>query len=323
MSEPHRLALLRRALTCAGADTLVDIGDDAALLRAPAGQVVVSVDTQLEGRHFQRGWLTLEQLGYRASMAALSDLAAMGVRPLGVLASLVLPDDIDDAALLELAAGQARACGQAGTAVVGGNLSGGERLSITTTVLGTPDVAAGVMLRTGAKVDDVLLLFGRAGMAAAGLAALQRDAAEPLALREGVMAWRQPQAQLAAGMKVVGHAHAAIDVSDGLSLDAARLAQASGVDAVLDGAALETTELARAAAQLGLSPLALALHGGEDYGLLVALPLVVAAQYAAEARLIGRVVAPQREAGGGRLWLSQAGALTPVAARGFDHFAGV
>jgi thiamine-monophosphate kinase len=313
-SELERIALLQRALAAEGdGRVLVGIGDDAAVLAAPAAPLVWTVDAAVEGVHFRRELLSLGDLGYRATMAAASDLAAMGAAPLGILAALVLPPWVRDEDLEALAAGQREAAGALGTAVIGGNLARGTELSVTTTALGT---AARPITRAGARPGDALWMAGPVGLAAAGLAALERGLTTP-STEVAVAAWRRPLARLAEGLQASGRARAAIDVSDGLARDVAHLCQASGARAVLDAALLASPALRDVALTLGRDPLALALHGGEDYALVVALPAGEALEgfvrigeiHAAEG---GPPVAIRREDG----------TVAAVEARGFDHFAG-
>src|SRR5882724_6500915 len=113
----------------AGVD--VGIGDDAAVLESGSAPLVWTVDSAVEGVHFRRAWLSLEDIGWRSLMAAASDLAAMGARPRGILCALVLPPEFSDDDLENLARGQAAAATAIGSAVLGGNLSRGGELSIT------------------------------------------------------------------------------------------------------------------------------------------------------------------------------------------------
>src|SRR5581483_8430450 len=109
------------------------VGDDAAVLRIPRGDsLVASVDVTVEARHFMRGWLSAREIGRRAVVAALSYLAAMAAMPVGVMISLIVPDSWRDE-LPDLADGFADAASEAGTHVIGGNVSAGAEFSITTT----------------------------------------------------------------------------------------------------------------------------------------------------------------------------------------------
>jgi thiamine-monophosphate kinase len=314
MDERARIELLRRVLasTQGSERVALGIGDDAALLRVGGEQLACSVDVAVEGTHFRRHWLTWKALGYRSTMTAASDLAAMAASPLGVLSSLVLPRDLGDAALEGIATGQREACDELGCAVVGGNLARGGELSLTTAVLGC---AGRPLRRDAARVGDRLWLCGALGLAAAGLALLlaERDA-EPQAPPAALDAWRRPRARIAEGLRVADRVCCGIDVSDGLARDAEHIAEASAVSIVLDGERLVSAELAAAAAFAGRDPVELALAGGEDYALLVSAPPEVELE---DFEPIGRVEAR----GGSTLWLAHGSALEPIDARGFDHFA--
>lgn len=313
-SELERVELLRRALAGSPPRVTLGIGDDAAVIVPPAEPLVWTVDAAVEGVHFRRDLLALDDLGYRATMAAASDLAAMGAAPLGLLAALVLPPWVSDADLAALAAGQREAAEALGTAVIGGNLARGTELSITTTALG---FAARPLTRAGARPGDALWMAGPVGLAAAGLAALERGGALPGAVAIAVAAWRRPRARIAEGQRAGTTARAAIDVSDGLARDVGHLARASGVRAVLEAAAIVGDELRSAAAALGRDPLALALHGGEDYALVVTLPPgEVLAGFV-------RIGAVEPASGGAPVVLRAAdGAVRAVGEGGFDHFLG-
>jgi thiamine-monophosphate kinase len=289
----------------------VGIGDDAAVLRPPPGRDLVwTVDTQVEGRHFRRAWLTLEQVGYRSFVAAASDLFAMGADPWCALGALAVPESLDADAIDAVALGQARAAREVGCPIVGGNLTRAGELSVTTTLLGTTPRA---VTRGGARPGDGVYLAGEVGLARAGLLALERGLAGDAAFAAALDAFRSPRVRVAAGRAVGARASAAIDLSDGLAEDARRLATASGTAIVFDLealAALAQAELGAAAARLGLTPLALALEGGEDYALLA-----TASEPLDGFHRIGTV-----EPGAGVSGRSADGARHPVDVRGFDHF---
>jgi len=315
MNEAHRIAQLLSILGSSAPGVRLGIGDDAAVFDAAPEPLVWSIDAAVEGVHFDRRWLSPEDIGYRATMAALSDLAAMGAKPLGVLAGLILPRTFEDASLDDLARGQRRAADALSTAVVGGNLSRGGELSITTTVLGT---SARPMRRDGAKSGDGVWLSGAVGLSRVGLEGLVRG--QPTT-SEALAAFRAPMARIAAGLEAALVATAAIDVSDGLALDAARVAEASDVALVLEPRSFVDETLQRAARSIGMDGLEVALHGGEDYALLVTAP--PGEHPGAAFRLIGRV--EERAAGqrpsGARVFLAAAGGDIPLPPRGFDHFA--
>jgi thiamine-monophosphate kinase len=314
LDEARAVALFQRYFAAPRSRGLaLGIGDDAALIAGPRGLLVASVDASVEGTHFRRALVPLEDIGFRSFQAAVSDLGAMGARPLAALSALTLPKGFSERELERLAGGQAEAARGTRCPIVGGNVARGRELSITTTVLGEVKRA---LSRSGAKPGDECWLVGDVGLAAAGFALLERGVATrgDEALERCVRAWRRPQALLARGLGLVGCAHAAVDVSDGLGGDAARVATASRCRLVLEERALRrvlSPALFRAATALGEDPLGLALGGGEDYALVAAGP---ARRRPRWARRIGRF-----EAGQGAELESSDGSRAPLGA-GYDHF---
>lgn len=299
------------------AEVSVGIGDDAAVLAlAKRSGLVWTVDTAVEHVHFERSWLSLADLGWRSFHAAASDVSAMGGSPLAALSSVIFPARFGASDLEQLARGQRAAARALGCSVVGGNLSRGAELSITTSLLGH---APRPILRSGARAGDELWLCGDVGLAAAGLRLLQRGARQGsgAAARRALSAFRRPRAQREAGLALSGRARAAIDVSDGLAGDAAHVAKASQVRLVIELGALEVAlspALRRLELELGVSALELALYGGEDYALLAAGP---GRARPPGARVIGRV-----EPGAG-VWLALSKSGRQIrAGRGFEHSGG-
>lgn len=301
-----------------GRATLLGPGDDAAVLRAADGRVVVSTDVLVEGRHFRRDWSTGFDVGWRAAAQNLADVAAMGSRPTAVVVGLVAPPWLEVAWVVDLARGLAAACGPHGAGVVGGDLTAGEQVVVAVTVHG--DLAGRTpVLRSGARPGDVLAHAGVRGWSAAGyalLAAGREDAAGPGATRL-VEAYRRPSPPLAAGpWAAAAGATAMLDVSDGLLRDAGRIAAASGVVLDLADPALAFADdlavLGPAAAALGADPREWVLAGGEDHGLLATFRGDPPEPF----RAVGRVLAPApgQEPG----VLVAGGAVT--GAVGWDHY---
>ncbi len=302
--------MLARILGDGGAGIETGIGDDAAVLEAPRGhaRIVWTIDEQVEGTHFRRDLASWHDIGWRSFMAAASDVAAMGAAPWCALSALVLPPSVDDAKLEQIVLGQRDAAAALGAPIVGGNLARGTTLSIATTLLASCDHA---VTRAGAQPGDAVWMAGSVGMAAAGLRALQEGRALEPKLRSAIASWRTPRALIELGRGMSAVAHAAIDVSDGLAGDAGQMAAASGVRIVLDGSALGSdSDLITAAEALGLSPLDLALYGGEDYALVIA-----SCEPVAGFRRIGEVTT------GSGLGLRDSGGERAIEPRGFDHFA--
>jgi thiamine-monophosphate kinase len=294
-----------------GADTLLGPGDDAAVVAAADGRVVVSTDVLVEGRHFRREWSRGYDVGWRAAVQNLADIAAMGARPTALVVALVLPDDVPVSWVEDLADGLGAAAGDVG--VVGGDLSGGAELAVSVTVLG--DLAGRApVLRSGARPGDVVAHAGVRGRSAAGLAVLEAGLAGHETL---VAAYLRPVSPLTAGPAAAdAGATAMLDVSDGLLKDAGRLAAASGValdlDEVSTAFAADLAAVSAAARTLGADARGWLLTGGEDHGLLATFPpsAVLPGGFAP----IGRVVGGPA----GRVTVAGAEVAGPG---GWDHFA--
>ncbi len=246
-----------RALIARWGDLAHGIGDDAAVLQSPPGEeLVLSTDSSLELVHFREAWLTPEEIGARATAAALSDLAAMGARALAVLVSLQVPSAWRNR-LAPLADGIGRVVRDADARIIGGNLTHGQQLGITLTVIGS---AVRPVRRRGAAAGDALYVTGALGGPRAALLAWERGE-EPAPFARARFA--SPVARLREGAWLAAAgAHAMIDVSDGLSADAGHLAAASGVICELWPDALPLA---------GPVTPGEALASGEEYELLVAL----------------------------------------------------
>lgn len=308
--EAGELGLLARILRDAPIAQTAELGpgDDAAVLRAPDSRVVVTTDTMIEGPDFRPEWSRPEELGWKAVASNLADVAAMGARPTGLVVSLAAPGDTPLAWMDGFAAGlrDGLAAMAPGAGLIGGDLATAPQLVIAVTAFGDLEGRPPVR-RDGARPGDVLALAGPAGMSAAGLALLfaRADGASAEPLRAGspaaarlVAAQTAPTPPVAAGRDAaLAGATAMMDVSDGLLLDAHRLAAASGV-----AIELERARLAPDAARLdglldaagglpGEDALELVLRGGEDHALLAAFP--PGAALPAPFRAIGRVVASE------------------------------
>lgn len=250
-----------------GAEIALGVGDDAAVLRSRGTFDAVSVDTAVQGVHFDPSNMSLFDSGYRAFCAALSDLAAMGAQPRAALWSLI-GERHRTRDLLSLTEGAARAATEYGCPIVGGNVSRGGELSATTTVLGTMDHAG--LTRAGAQVGDRIFVTGCLGRAALGLRLLRSSTrpANPEA-SSLVEAFLRPRVRIEEGLALVGHATSCMDLSDGLLLDLTRLTQTSDIGAEIDVAKLPGRVLVESFAPE--DALSLMLTGGEDYELLFTL----------------------------------------------------
>ena len=250
---------------------IVGVENDAASL---PGGVVVTQDALVEGVHFRLDWITWRDLGFRAAAVNLSDLAASGADPDGLLVSLALPPETELEDVLELYAGIA----ETGARVVGGDTTSAETVLLSVTAVGR---SARIPGRTGACPGDVLVVTGPLGAAGA---AFERGA------------YVRPPIRIDEGKRLAAGAHAMLDISDGLAVDAGHIAARSGVCCVID---LERVPLAPGATidSLGF---------GEDYELLAAVP------DAGGDTAIGRI-----EAGEGVVTLLDG---VPRALPGWEHF---
>lgn len=252
------------------ASTLLGPGDDAAVVSSPDGRVVVSVDMLVDGVHFRSDWATPEQIGRRAALASLSDIAAMGAVPTALVVAISAPAATPVDVLTGIAAGLQAVAAEVGAGVVGGDMTRSEQLTISVTVMGDLQGAAPV-LRSGAKVGDNLAIAGRIGWAAAGLAVLSRGFRSPAV---AVAAYRVPEPPLAAGIAAAAAgATSMIDVSDGLLADLGHISTASGVSIDVRTIALDVNpRLKEVASALGKDALAWVLTGGDDHALVATFP---------------------------------------------------
>lgn len=256
-SEFDLIGHILAARTVVPPGVAVDAGDDCAVV--DAGPLATSVDLSVEGVHFRRDWLSPAEIGHRAAVAALSDLAAVAADPVGVYLALCVGEAWGATEALELAEGVIGAAESLGAGLLGGDVSRGPVTVLDIVATGRCDEP---VLRSGARPGDALWVTGTLGGAAAAVAAWESGRTPEAAARRA-FARPVPRVREAHALRAAG-ARALIDLSDGLAGDAAHVARASGVALVLD------------AAEIPVHPAATledALHGGEDYELLVALPV--------------------------------------------------
>jgi thiamine-monophosphate kinase len=309
----------------------VGIGDDAAVFSpSPGMEVVACCDAMAETVHFLRETMKPSDIGYKAVISNISDVAAMGGIARFALVSIAVPPHWTAAECREIYDGIYEACAAYGVRVIGGDtVAAPDALHLSVTVLG--EVEKGRALRrSGARPGQLVFVTGHLGGSAAGLHLLlqTRDAGArvPSEWSELIACHQRPAAQIEAGRLLLasGAAGALNDISDGLASELWEIAEASGVSLVVDAAQVPMHEATRAyAAQAGRDPLDWALYGGEDYQLAGTVDPAGAetlarqcAQSGISFSIIGRV-----EKGGPSVTLCRDGVCGPMAKAGYNHFA--
>ena len=326
-SEWDLIKALSREFGPAPPGVILGIGDDCAAIEIPGPDYLLwTVDTLVEGVHFDLAYTSLAQLGWKSLTVNLSDIAAMGGDPGSALLALGWPPDRDRRGALSFAAGLAQAAREYGVAVIGGDtVSSPGGLIVTVTLTGRVP-AAQMLRRAGAHPGDLIFVTGPLGEAAAGLEILRQGLEVSPDLKEALTeAHLRPRPLLRAGRLLAqeGLATALIDTSDGIATDLYHICKASGVGARIPAAGVPVSPRVTAAApHLGRDPLDLALTGGEDYLLLFTSSPEVAgrlpgsfcrAGLAAPCPL-GRIVA------GDRVILETPAGEVDISSQGYDHF---
>ena len=319
--NPGERSLLERIRSRAArqaANLRLGIGDDCALLAPePGEEVAVTTDLSIAGRHFLLEWHRPEVVGHRTLARGLSDLAAMGARPLGAFVSLGLPVELTrkrgsrSSWIEDFFTGFLALARPYRTPLAGGDLAQSP-LALADVVLVGAVPRGRALLRSGARPGDLLYVTGRLGGAAAGLAALRASGPK---FRELLRSHLYPQPRVAQGLWLQrrGVATAAIDLSDGLSTDLHHLCEESRVAAEVDATRLPVHPSAT---------LDQALNGGEDYELLFTAPSrtrVPRSIAGVAVTAIGRIAPRDRRRPLVALMTGTGG--EPLEARGWEHFA--
>jgi len=240
----------------------VGIGDDAAVIKSSNNKVVATVDMAVEDIHFNKNWSTPFQIGAKLTTANLADIFAMGAVPKYLLVAAGISEVNNCETIAELAKGIRSVADRFEVTVIGGDLSKSEKMSLSITALG--ELSTQPILRSGARVGDLIYLSSLTGLSAAGLAILNRELDRP---RYVVEAHLNPK--LVAPDKLIKVATSMCDVSDGLATDAAHLSQASNVNFNLSkdliSQAADFKDLAELAKELNEDVFDWILTGGEDH----------------------------------------------------------
>ncbi len=308
----------------------VGVGDDAAVLAArPGTELLVTTDVLVEGVDFNLSVWPFERLGEKALIVNLSDIAAMGGRPVAFFVALSLPERARVRDAEALYRGLGRASRRYGVVLAGGDVSAAPCWSIAVTVIGEVDRGR-ALTRSGARPGDLLCVTGTLGDSVAGLSLLSRETRSPRGLARSHARWlidrhQRPAPRLLIGERLAAQclATAAIDLSDGLAADVRRLCEASKVGVEIDLGTLPLSNALRAyATALRRDPVMYALGGGEDFELLVTVPLqrFRRAQRLATGdvplTVIGRVTPTRR----GLAVIDAKGQRRPLPRLGYEHF---
>jgi thiamine-monophosphate kinase len=240
----------------------VGIGDDAAVIKSSNNKLVATVDMAVEDIHFNKKWSTPFQIGAKLTTANLADIFAMGAIPKYLLVAAGISELNNSETVTELAKGIRSVADKFEVTVIGGDLSKSEKMTLSITALG--ELSDQPILRSGARVGDLIYLSSLTGLSAAGLAILNRELDRP---RYVVEAHLNPK--LVAPEKLVKVATSMCDVSDGLATDASHLSYASNVNFNLSkdliSQAADFKDLAELAKELGEDVFDWILTGGEDH----------------------------------------------------------
>jgi thiamine-monophosphate kinase len=334
--------------------TIVGPGDDAAVVRLGRdGRLVLTTDMLVEGTHFSLGWSYPEAVGFKAVAANLSDVAAMGGRPLGIVVSLGIPGALPVRGVDRIYRGIAGALSLFGGELLGGDTVRSKTLTVCVSAVGEL-VGNKPLLRSGARPGDVICVTGSLGASQMGLRLLKKYAETKLGPRSKVLAsWSDRQARyfrekLPASLRRHGQAciakhlmpkprvaetrvlsssriSAAIDLSDGLLIDVARVANASGVGLLLREEDVPISKSCRAVAEsLGVPPRGVALSSGEEYEILFTVAprklrrvtRTLAARCGTDVTAVGNVVEKRK----GAFVLDGRGGRNRLSEKGFEHF---
>lgn len=329
----------RNVLGESSSDAVVKgIGDDAAVYRVGGDNVhVVTTDALIEGVHFDRTYVPMRYLGWKAIATNVSDIAAMNANPKYATVALALPNNVSVEQLESLYAGMADACEAFGVSLVGGDTTAASLLSISITLIGEATEEK-VVYRSGAQIGDLICVTGDLGSAAAGFEVLAAgkkgfeaggdgasttDGAQPDLREFAYVIERQlyPQARMD---RIQQWAEAEvqptsmIDLSDGLGSDLHHICNASGVGAVIEAGLLPIhVQTFLAAERFEKDPAAWALFGGEDYELLFTIPQADVEKLEENSfAVVGQIV----EALDGVTLRDPDGNVTPLEMGGFKHF---
>ena len=326
LGEAEIIAIIREMAGPPTPGVDVWIGDDAAAFRFAESQVLLTTDSMYEGVHFTLETYGYSDVGWKAAAAGMSDIAAMGGQPCCLLLSLAFGEAPGEDEVRSLVGGLVEASSPYNCALIGGDVCrSGNGLALTVTVAGTPP-PGGPVLRSTARIGDVVAVTGTPGDSAAGLYVLQSGNDGLKSRFPRLMeAHLRPRPRVPSGSVLAAHGVSAMeDVSDGLAADLGHICQESGLGCRLEEESLPISEDALLlAGECGLDPALWSLAGGEDYELVFTVdPLAFEGAAAALARLGVSVsrIGSMRPPGEGCLFMRRGGEAVALEGMGYEHF---
>ena len=244
------------------------IGDDCAVLRLdPKSEILVTTDFTLEGVHFRREWHSPESVGHRCLARGLSDIAAMGGKPVTAFLSLAVPSDLAQSWVRSFLRGLMKLAARSGVTLAGGDTAQSpEGILADIIVVGTVPRGQAI-LRSGARAGDRIYVTGELGGSAAAVRQMEKAKISPRDYPRHF--YPEPRVEIGRALREKKLATAMIDTSDGLSTDLSHICEESGVGAEIEASAIPRSQVGRPSHFVDLG---LALHGGEDYELLFTAP---------------------------------------------------
>ncbi len=319
---------IKEECTTTSKNVIKGIGDDCAVFAPSSGRVLLlTTDMLVEDIHFLKSKMTPYQLGWKSIAVNLSDIAAMGGRPLVLLISLAIPPKTDVKLMQDFYKGMKDICEHYDITIVGGDtVASPDKLVINISLIGDAKENE-VLYRSGARPGDSIYLTGNVGDSFAGLKILKKGISAPKSIASYfTKIHNEPNPLIEKGMAIAasGLANAMIDVSDGLLSDLGHICKESSVGAMLFRSKIPlSSELKSLASREKLNPLELALSGGEDYHLLITVPKVNIKNFEIVCKdkgllplyLIGKIVE-----GKGIKMVNDDGSLEEINIKGFNHF---
>ncbi|NOY58891.1 MAG: thiamine-phosphate kinase [Calditrichaeota bacterium] len=295
--------------TAKNKNVIVGIGDDAAVLKFGNKNLFVTSDMMCEGDHFSRAYYSPKQIGIKAMVSNLSDIAAMGGLPLYAIVSIALNDDTTVEQVEQIYNGLYKVADRFNVDIIGGDTTHGAVLIISITLIGQAK-GKRIITRAGAQPGDVIQVSGPLGGSEAGRQLFKRKIKGFERVKK---LHTEPSCRLDISDQIATYATAMADISDGLASDLRNICKSSGVGAIVNREAIPIADnVKRAAHLLGTLPSDLALYGGEDYQLIY----TVANKFSEKVPgvTIGEIIS------GDKIYLENKGERKELTRFGFDHF---